>query len=262
MCSDFSNWVPCNSSGSISRQRSPRASGPRPSRPRAAARHDKSSILPSDFQPSISMHRRTWSIELGDLRVGRVTTSSATCPVNCVDGAHSESAATSRSQPFRSRTEPLQRTGFLWRTATQMLELRLDALQRPVWPRCTQFGWFSTLLGSLTQLCNVLHCSVNDMTHDAKVPTRKGPEEKSKTAWTIIIIIIIIIVTFSWHTRDAPRRRVHLKTTQQCPGWQRTRTKITKNSLETSNNAASAALTQQPATATAVISDSDTATQQ
>ena len=29
------------------------------------------------------------------------------------------------------------------RTSTQMLDLRLDALQRPVWPQCTHLAWFS-----------------------------------------------------------------------------------------------------------------------
>ena len=40
---------------------------------------------------------------LGDLRVGRATALSATCPVSCVDGARSESATASRSRPLRSR---------------------------------------------------------------------------------------------------------------------------------------------------------------
>ena len=85
---------------------------------------------------------------LQHVRVGRTTTSSATCPVSCVDGAHSESAAASRSRPFRSRPDLtrsplLQRVGFVRQTATQTLELRLDALQQPVWPHCTHFAWFS-----------------------------------------------------------------------------------------------------------------------
>ena len=53
---DCSGWVQCTSSGRTARERSPRASGPRASnavchgsraRPRAAARHGKSSISPS-----------------------------------------------------------------------------------------------------------------------------------------------------------------------------------------------------------------------
>ena len=58
---------PCNSSGRTSRRRTPRASDPKVSnavcfgsraRPRAAARHGKSSILPSGFQQSVSVHGR------------------------------------------------------------------------------------------------------------------------------------------------------------------------------------------------------------
>ena len=70
--------------------------GPR-AQPRATARHGK---------PSISVLGRASSTALGDLREGRATTSSATCPVSCVDGARSESAVASRSRPFRSRPEP------------------------------------------------------------------------------------------------------------------------------------------------------------
>ena len=38
------------------------------------------------------------------------------------------------------------------------------------------------LLEPLAQLGNVLHCPVNATTHDAKVLTREGSEDKSETA--------------------------------------------------------------------------------
>ena len=93
-----------------------------------------------------------------------------------------------------TRSPPLQRTGLVWSTTAQMLELRLDALPRPVSPHCTQFAWFSALLELLAQLSNFLHCPVNATTHDAKVPTREGSNEKSQTASTIIIIVVVIII--------------------------------------------------------------------
>ena len=50
-----------------------------------------------------------------------------------------------------------------------LLDLRLDALQRPVWPQCTHLAWFSAVHEALAQLGNVLHCPVNATTHGAKI---------------------------------------------------------------------------------------------
>ena len=52
-------------------------------------------------------------------------------------------------------------------------ELRLDAVQRPVWPHRTHFAWLSSLLEPLTHLSNVLRCPINATTHGARVPTRE-----------------------------------------------------------------------------------------
>ena len=69
-------------------------------------------------------------------RVGRATTWSATCPVSSVDGARSESAVASRSLLFffdlgqnLTRSPPLQRTGMVLRTTTQLLDLRHKNLE-------------------------------------------------------------------------------------------------------------------------------------
>ena len=62
-----------------------------------------------------------------------------------------------------TRSPPLRRTELVWST-TQLLHLRLDALERPVWPHCTHFAWFSALLEPLAQPSNVLHCTVNATT--------------------------------------------------------------------------------------------------
>ena len=72
-------------------------------------------------------HHGAWVALAG---VGRATTWSATCPVSSVDGARSESAVASRSLPFfdlgqnLTRSPPLQRTGMVLRTTTQLLDLR------------------------------------------------------------------------------------------------------------------------------------------
>ena len=109
--SDCSGYARCFSSGRSSRQRTPRASGLRASnavchesraRPRAAARHGKVQPCQAVFS------RQSWRTDgleaaLGDLRVGRATALSATCPVSCVDGARSESATASRSRPLPPR---------------------------------------------------------------------------------------------------------------------------------------------------------------
>ena len=73
--------------------------GPR-ARPRAAARHGKSSIVPGGFPPSVSAHGST---VLEDRHAEFATTSSATCPLSFAGGARSESAAGSLSRPLRSR---------------------------------------------------------------------------------------------------------------------------------------------------------------
>ena len=50
--------------------------------------------------------------------------------------------AVSISAKNLTRSPPLQRTGLVWSTTTQLLELRLDALQRPVWLHRTHYAWF------------------------------------------------------------------------------------------------------------------------
>ena len=52
-------------------------------------------------------------------------------------------------------------------------ELRLDAVQRPIWPHCMHFAWFSSLPEPLAQLSNVLRCPVNATTHGVKVLIRE-----------------------------------------------------------------------------------------
>ena len=59
-------------------------------------------------------------------------------------------------------------------------ELRLDAVQRPVWPHRTHFAWFSALPEPLAQRSNVLHYPVNATTHGVKVLIRERSKEEIK----------------------------------------------------------------------------------
>ena len=78
------------------------------------------------------------------------------------------------SRQFR-RTDVLEAPR--WENFVQR-ELRLGAVQRPVWPHCTHFAWLSSLLEPLAQLSNVLRCSVNATTRGVKVPAREQLKEQ------------------------------------------------------------------------------------
>ena len=79
-----------------------------------------------------------------------------------------------------TRSPLLQRTGLVWRTTTQLLDLRLDVLQRPVRPQCTHLAWFSALIEPLAQLSDVLRCPVNATTKVQNLQTRERSSEEIK----------------------------------------------------------------------------------
>ena len=114
-----------------------------------------------------------------------------------------------------TRSPPLQRTGLVRSTTTQLLELRLDALQRPVWPHRTHFAWLSAFIEPLAQLGDVLHCPVSATTHGAKVANTRVIKRTIQRLFERSSASIIIMMT-SPRARYAPRR-VHLTTTQQWP---------------------------------------------
>ena len=71
---------------------------------------------------------------------------------------------------------------------TQLLDLRLDALKRPIWQHCTLVAWLSVLIESLAQLGNVLHCPVNATTHCKSCTQVSDQKNNSKTVSASISI--------------------------------------------------------------------------
>ena len=205
-----------SSSGRTSRRRTPRASGPEAfdSRlPRAESTPTRCSTSRQKFQPCLAVFSRqsrcTDGLEALRLEIfvwgapqRRARLIQRTLPTKHARGLprRLHHGHVNLGQHFRC-SPPLQRTGFVWRTSTQMLDLHLDALQRPVWPQCTHLACFSALFEPLAPLSNVLHCP--SQRHDSgctdgiKRTIQRLSEQSSAS--------IIIVMTRS-RARNAPRR--------------------------------------------------------
>ena len=179
--SDCSGSVRCDSSGRASHRRTPRASGPRASnavcrgsraRPRAAARHGKiqpcQAVSSCQSRATDGLKHRAWRSSWSARHSVERDMSSELCRRSTLRVCRGVSVT---AASISARTSLVRRrfSGRVCRTTTQLLDLRLDALERPVWPQCSHLAWFSAVHESLVQLSNVLQCPVNATTHGAKI---------------------------------------------------------------------------------------------